>query len=277
MSFIINVFENLLKYNEKEVFIVLDINNDIWFKMKDILKLLNYSSIKKAIYKLNIDKKFKIKYKYIKGYPLRDTPLNAQPNAIFINESGLYQVLSNSTKLIASRFRDELFTNILPTIRKTGIYKLKASDNKKLKIFNKKLKEEIDYYEDKHKYKPTNNSYIYILKKNIGSKKCYKIGYTNNIEKRIAIYKTGKTNINLVYYIAINFDGKQTEDCIKNTNKLHKLKKKTDDLCYLSINQLKISIQDCINKFINHFCICTYCKKKFKFNKIDKHNLCITN
>ena len=30
MSFI-NVFENLLKYNDKTIFIVLDVNNNIWF------------------------------------------------------------------------------------------------------------------------------------------------------------------------------------------------------------------------------------------------------
>jgi hypothetical protein len=37
MSFIIDIFENLLKYNDTNVFIILDINNNIWFKMKDIL------------------------------------------------------------------------------------------------------------------------------------------------------------------------------------------------------------------------------------------------
>ena len=271
MSQIIDVFENLLKYNNKEVFIVLDVNNIIWFKLKDILKILEYSSIKKAIYKLDIDRKFKLKYKYIKVYPLRDTPLNNQPNSIFVNESGLYQILSNSTKPIASKFRDELFIDILPTIRKTGMYKLKSKDNKKLRAINKKLKEEINYYEDKHLYKPTNNSYIYILKKNIGINKCYKIGYTDDIEKRIAVYKTGKSNIELIYYISINFDGKQTEECIKNTNILHRIKKKTDDLCFLTLKQLKNSIMICLDKFTKHICNCTYCKKKLKFDKIDSH------
>jgi len=273
MSHIINIFENLLKYNNKEVFIVLDINNAIWFKLKDILKILEYSSIKKAIYNLDIDKNFKLKYKHIKMYPSRDTLINisSHPSTIFINESGLYQLLSNSTKPIASKFRDELFIDILPTIRKTGIYKLKTKDNKNLKKLNRKLKEELNYYEDKHIYKPTNNSYIYILKKNIGNNNCYKIGYTNDIKERINVYKTGKANIDLIYYIAINFDGKQTEDCIKNINKLHKLKKKTDDLCYLTLKQLKHSITTCLDKFNEHICKCTYCKKKLTFNKIDRH------
>lgn len=111
--------------------------------------------------------------------------------------------------------------------------------NNKLKTKIKKLEEENNYYEDKHVYKPKQNSYIYIIKKDIGSKKCYKIGYTDDIEKRMKVYKTGKSNVMMVYHIPIIFDGKQTEDCIKNINKLHKMKSKTDDLCYLSLAQLK--------------------------------------
>ena len=65
--------------------------------------------VKKATQNIIINNKYKLKYKYIKGYPSRGTPLNTQPNVIFINESGLYQLLSNSTKPVASKFSDELF------------------------------------------------------------------------------------------------------------------------------------------------------------------------
>ncbi len=239
--------------------------------MKDILTILGYYNITKHKRLKGLDKKNLCKFMYIKVGLYKALSVNSQPNTIFVNESGLYQLLSNSRKPIASKFRDELFINILPSIRKTGTYKIKKKDNNKLKKLNKKLKEEINYYEDKHLYKPTNNSYIYILKKPIGTKKCYKIGYTDDIEKRISVYKTGKSNIDLIYYIAINFDGKQTEDCVKNTNRLHKLKKKTDDLCYLSLNQLIDSIKDCLDKFKIHVCSCSYCKKKLKIDKIDKH------
>ena len=65
---------------------------------------------------------------------------NIHPYTIFVNESGLYQLLSNSHKTIAIQFRNELSTDILPTIRKTGIYKMKEKDNNKLKELNNKLK-----------------------------------------------------------------------------------------------------------------------------------------
>ena len=66
------------------------------------------------------------------------------------------------------------------------------------------------------------NSYIYIIKKNIGSKKCFNVVYTDDIDKRIQVYRTAH-NIKIIYYISIIFDGKQTEECVKSINKLHKL------------------------------------------------------
>ena len=50
------------------------------------------------------------------------TPLNFQPSTIFIDEAGLYKLLTNSKKELAQKFRDDVFTNILPSIRKTGKY-----------------------------------------------------------------------------------------------------------------------------------------------------------
>ena len=135
MSFIIDIFENLLKYNDTNVFIILDINNDIWFKMKDILTILGYYNITKSKRLKGLDKKNLCKFMYIKVGLYRALPLNSQPNTIFVNESGLYQLLSNSRKPIASKFRDELFINILPSIRKTCIYKIKTKDNKKFKNY----------------------------------------------------------------------------------------------------------------------------------------------
>jgi prophage antirepressor-like protein len=64
MSFFVDLFNNILKYNDKTVFIVIDINNTIWFKMKDVLKLLGYYNISKSnrIYHIKYTYKIKIKY-----------------------------------------------------------------------------------------------------------------------------------------------------------------------------------------------------------------------
>lgn len=57
MSSIINVFENLLKYNNKEIFIILDINNEIYFKIRDVLKLLGYNGVNKFARIKSVDNK----------------------------------------------------------------------------------------------------------------------------------------------------------------------------------------------------------------------------
>ena len=49
MSVFIDIFNNLLKYNQEEIFIIVDKNNQIWFKLRDILKLLGYKNYKKAL------------------------------------------------------------------------------------------------------------------------------------------------------------------------------------------------------------------------------------
>ena len=89
MSFIINVFENLLKYNDSNIFITFDNDNNIWFKLRDILKLLGYENIQKAITRFNINKEYISEYNNISGRHSMSS-LNFQLTSRFINESGLY-------------------------------------------------------------------------------------------------------------------------------------------------------------------------------------------
>ena len=119
-TFFLDIFNKILKYGEKEVKIVFDKTGNIWFGLRDILKMLEYKNYKKALYNINISKNNKKKYidieVLLKGYLVK----NLHPNTIFINESGLYQLLSHSTKPIAKLFMDKYFTEIMPQIRKTG-------------------------------------------------------------------------------------------------------------------------------------------------------------
>ncbi len=178
MSVLIDVFNNLLKYNEQEIFIVVDKNNQIWFKLKDILKLLGYKNLKKALYSSFIDDKNKKKYSSLKVYPSRGTPvMNLQPNAIFIDESGLYKLLTNSKKDLAQKFRDDVFSNILPSIRKTGKYNI--DDKYKIKELNKEI---IDLKNNQRNIKYPIGKAIYVIKKII-----YKKNIINLVILRILI------------------------------------------------------------------------------------------
>lgn len=59
-TFFLDIFNQILKYNEQNVMIVFDKKGDIWFKLKDLLKMLGYVSTLDHFDKLKIDIKFLI-------------------------------------------------------------------------------------------------------------------------------------------------------------------------------------------------------------------------
>ena len=56
-NFFLDIFNKLLKINEDSITIVFDIDGRIWFKFKDLLIALGYTSITKQLNVLNINKK----------------------------------------------------------------------------------------------------------------------------------------------------------------------------------------------------------------------------
>jgi len=94
-----------------------------------------------------------------------------QKNTVQINESGLYEVLSISTKPLARLFMNKYFTEIMPQIKKTGMYFLESKEREKLLKLNSKmdrlkdrntnLSDENAFLESKHRYLPSNNGYGY--------------------------------------------------------------------------------------------------------------------
>jgi prophage antirepressor-like protein len=123
-NFFLDIFNKLLKINEDNIMIIFDINGDIWFKFKDVLFVLGYSDIKHTISEMNIMKNNKIQYSNIKVVGSTPPPYNFQKNTMFINESGLYEVLSLSRKPLAKIFMNEYFTKIIVPLERirSGFY-----------------------------------------------------------------------------------------------------------------------------------------------------------
>lgn len=68
--------------------------------------------------------------------------INIQPHTIFINESGLYSLIFNSKKEDAKKFKKWVTSEVLPSIRKTGEYKLKQQlyeKTEKIEDLNNKI------------------------------------------------------------------------------------------------------------------------------------------
>ena len=86
-----------------------------WFVARDICNILNIKDVSMAVSKLPDD---------WKGTKVIGT-LGGEQNMSIINESALYRMIMRSNKLIAEKFQNCVCEEILPSIRKTGEYKLK--------------------------------------------------------------------------------------------------------------------------------------------------------
>ena len=194
-----------------------------------------------------------------------------KPNKIFINESGLYEVLSISTKPLAKIFMDKYFKDIMPTIRKTGSYKLHKSDKTKLDKVNEKLtsikKSNKSLLNNQRNIVYPNGNAIYVITKIINKKKYYKVGYTKDLNKRLKVYNTSEPNkILFNYYTMVK--NKEIDSCIKKIMKNEEFIK-NKEYYMTTLNKILRFISKCditLNK-IN----CGYCLKSYNFINIKEH------
>lgn len=89
------------------------INNEPYFVGKDVAKILGYSNTRKAIVD-HVDEEDK-------GVTRCDTPGGTQDLTV-INESGLYSLILSSKMPNARRFKRWVTSEVLPSIRKHGMY-----------------------------------------------------------------------------------------------------------------------------------------------------------
>ena len=106
-------------------------NNEPYFKAKQIATFLGYidttQAIRKHVWDLN-------KTTLLGG--VKTTPPNIQSNTIFLNEAGLYQLIFNSKLPVAHHFKQWIFNDVLPSIRKTGQYAFNNHSVKPLLTFS---------------------------------------------------------------------------------------------------------------------------------------------
>ena len=93
---------------------VMVIENQEWFVGKDIAEILKYKDTSDAL-KKHID----IEDKMSRQIP---DPLGRQQNTYLVNESGLYSLIFGSKMKEAKKFKKWVTSEVLPMIRKTGMY-----------------------------------------------------------------------------------------------------------------------------------------------------------
>ena len=96
----------------------IDNKQNVWIKGKDVAQILGYSDTKQAIRK-HVSENHKIKH--IFRHPVETT---CWFQTYFIDEAGFYDLVFSSKLETAKKFRDWVFSTVLPSIRKYGQYKL---------------------------------------------------------------------------------------------------------------------------------------------------------
>jgi prophage antirepressor-like protein len=269
-NLIVDIYQNIIDINGNQILIIIDNSNKIWFSLRQIFNVLEYKNIRTEIQRLEIDdKELLFLEKLLKIVPSKyhiEYNTYIQPRMKMISESGLFMLLDKSEKPKAIELKRILYSNVLPSIRKTGKFSVNSEDKLKLKKLTKKMhliqKEHSMKRLTSKKYTKYNNisgkGFIYILKvKTIKSgiiKICYKIGYATDLNKRLETYKTGHPDIELVYQENVNVSKKQLEKCVLNLNILKRLNSKNEIICDKSLEEIKSEIEDCkklIKKHIN--------------------------
>ena len=105
----ISVFENAEFGSVR----AMTINDEPWFVGKDVAKVLGYSDTAQAIRKHTDEED--------RGVVKTTTPGGKQPITI-INESGLYSLILGSKLPSAKAFKRWVTSEVLPSIRKNGVY-----------------------------------------------------------------------------------------------------------------------------------------------------------
>ena len=120
------MIEKTLTNDELEIELVsyIDTKQNIWFKGKDIAKILGYIDTADAVWK-HVDDEYK------NNFP-RFSPGNRQNGGrpgTYINESGFYALVFASKLPAAKKIRDWVLSKVLPSARKYGQYKLFDNPN----------------------------------------------------------------------------------------------------------------------------------------------------
>lgn len=106
---------NLQPFNNPEFGTIrtLEKDNEVWFIGKDVAEILGYSNTRDALTK-HVDSEDKA------GVAIHDGRQNR--SMIIINESGLYSLVLSSKLPTAKKFKRWVTNEVLPSIRKHGIY-----------------------------------------------------------------------------------------------------------------------------------------------------------
>jgi len=117
--------EKLFNYNESKVRTEIDENGDFWFVGVDLCNILEYDDSYQAIMKLDEDERKLDRARDGSGQSRR---------AWTVNEAGMWSLVLSSSKPEAKLIKRWITHDVLPALRKAGIYSTDALNRKNAMI-----------------------------------------------------------------------------------------------------------------------------------------------
>lgn len=120
---------NIVAFNYEEQQVrTIEKNSEPWFVGKDVADILGYTNTAKAI-RDHVDDDDKLTERIVLSGQNRE--------AIIINESGLYSLILSSKLPTAKKFKRWVTSEVLPSLRKTGEYKITPAQQNRLDIMER--------------------------------------------------------------------------------------------------------------------------------------------
>ena len=279
MERVIDIINYVLKYDSNELSYTIDINQTIWFRFRDICNFLKITDHKQVLEK--IEKEERIHYRDLQIYDKK----TQHGLTVYITESGLYAYLLRSTTPIAKDFQKWLIKDVLPQIRKQGVYELNQkllSEIKKMEDIINALKEENvkllnDLKDDKYIGGEGQYMYAHIVKDKFVSKvienyHLYKVGFYSNEKSRSGVINT--TNAHDVVYdlkIKVPSDIRVDiiEECVFAMLKPYRYRRNREKF-YCRLEDIETAVKQCLIAGKE-------CKSRFRPNGTEEDAVCMTN
>ena len=251
-----NIFEtldeNYILFGNIVISVIIDNSDKLWFNSQQITKAIGYKDVKDAL-KTHTDKFDKIQFKNINhSYKIKQ-----QPQSVYLSESGLYKLILRSKLEKAKIFANWVTSEVLPSIRKYGYYKIKKTyENQKSNLLDKindLEKRNKIMTNDMKKEKFPDGALVYIIDysyEDISVDGIFKLGKTDNLKNRKSIYDTHMLHKKQVICKEFTEKPLQLENCIRSMLYDYRYKNRKDFyICKLS--EIKKAFKNCIKSIKN--------------------------
>lgn len=257
---LIDIYRRILRYEGNTIYIAFHSKTlEPYFHGKQVCDMLGYVNSRDAIHKhVSEDNKAYIE-DIVSNYKLLYK--NIQGHTVFITEGGLFSLIIASKNEKAIKITLWITNEVMPSIRKTGEYKLKNKLKKEIDKLNKELEEKSKKIEvlehDLKKETFPEGGMVYLTREifdtiefEVDEILDIKFGRTGEMKTRKPVYDTATKHKTQVLKMILVKNPLNIERCVKEKMKEYKVRHRKE-LFRCTYNQLIQVVAECVNFFEN--------------------------